>query len=192
MSVRTLLILGAGGHGKAVAEAALLSGEWQRVQFVDDRWPELKLSFGCAVVSDMAGLGSVIGEADAAIVAVGNNALRERWINELSAFGAPLATIVHPKAWVSPSAVISEGCVVMAMAVVGVEVTIGRGAIVNTGVSVDHDAELGDFVHLGIGVKISGGVKVGSRAWLQAGFCAGYQAIVPEGAQYGPGSKIEA
>jgi shikimate 5-dehydrogenase len=38
MSERTLLIIGAGGHGKAVAEAALLSGEWQGVAFVDDRW----------------------------------------------------------------------------------------------------------------------------------------------------------
>jgi shikimate 5-dehydrogenase len=40
VSERTLLIIGAGGHGKAVAEAALLSGEWQRIAFVDDRWLE--------------------------------------------------------------------------------------------------------------------------------------------------------
>src|SRR3990167_3748747 len=37
MSEKTLLILGAGGHGKAVSEAALLSGEWHRIAFADDR-----------------------------------------------------------------------------------------------------------------------------------------------------------
>jgi hypothetical protein len=52
---KTLLILGAGGHGKAVAESALLSGTWRRVLFVDDPWPTLPTSFGLPVVSDIAG-----------------------------------------------------------------------------------------------------------------------------------------
>lgn len=56
MSERTLLIIGAGGHGKAVAEAALLSGEWQRIAFADDRWPELRETFGWPVVCDVTGL----------------------------------------------------------------------------------------------------------------------------------------
>jgi shikimate 5-dehydrogenase len=37
-----LLILGAGGHGKSVAEAALLSGKWKSIVFVDDCWPHKK------------------------------------------------------------------------------------------------------------------------------------------------------
>lgn len=46
MSERALLIIGAGGHGKVVAEAALLSGEWQRIAFADDRWPGARVSTG--------------------------------------------------------------------------------------------------------------------------------------------------
>ena len=36
---KKLLILGAGGHGKAVAEAAKLNKEWTHIAFIDDRWP---------------------------------------------------------------------------------------------------------------------------------------------------------
>lgn len=61
MSERLLVIIGAGGHGKAVAEAAQLSGEWQRIAFVDDRRPELSESFDWPVVTNVAGLAALGG-----------------------------------------------------------------------------------------------------------------------------------
>lgn len=189
---KTLLILGAGGHGKAVAEAALLSGDWQYVLFVDDRWPQLQVSFGFPVVADIAGLASVTGRAQAAIVAVGNNALREQWMDAVSAQGLPLATVIHPRACVSPSAQLDEGCAIMALAMVGVDARLGRGTIVNANATVDHDASLGDFAHLGVGVQIAGGVVVGARSWLQAGCCAGYRVVVREGEHIGPGTALSA
>lgn len=187
---KTLLILGAGGHGKAVAEAALLSGDWQQVQFVDDRWPQLGESFGLPVVADMAGLSRVAPDADAAIAAVGSNALREQWQQAIIANGLSLATVVHPRACVSPTARIGAGSAIMALAMVGVDVHIGEGAIINANATVDHDAFIGDFVHLGVGVQIAGGVRVGVRAWLQAGCCAGYRVVVSDGAQYEPGTAL--
>ncbi|MOA60578.1 hypothetical protein D3C78_1854890 [compost metagenome] len=56
----------------------------------------------------------------------------------------------------------------------------------------DHDASLGDFAHLGVGVQIAGGVRIGSRTWLQAGGCAGYNVVVPDGAIFPPGHILEA
>ncbi|MNQ93431.1 putative acetyltransferase EpsM [compost metagenome] len=190
MTKRTLLVLGAGGHGKAVAEAALLSGDWQRVMFVDDRWPELRESFGLPVVANIAGLAEVARQADAAIAAVGNNALRDQWLSAIRLAGLTPATVIHPRACVSTSARIGAGTAIMAMAMIGVDVQIGEGAIVNAGAVVDHDASLGDLAHLGVGVSIAGGVRVGACAWLQAGCCAGYQVAVPDGALYGPGTAL--
>lgn len=187
---KTLLILGAGGHGKAVAEAALLSGKWQRVCFADDRWPELQESFGCSVVANSGTLADLVGQVDAAIAAVGNNALRERWLAELQACGIPLATVVHPAASVSPSAELGEGSAVMALAMVGADVRGGKGVIVNAHATVDHDAALGDFAHLGVGVHLAGGVRIGARAWLQAGCCAGYRVVVVDGAVLAPGMVL--
>lgn len=190
MNQNTLLVLGAGGHGKAVAEAALLSGEWEKVLFVDDRWPELRESFGLPVVANLAELPSVVRQAAAAIAAVGNNDLRAQWISAIRAAKLPLATVIHPRACVSASARIGVGTAIMAMAMVGVDVQIGEGAIVNAGAVIDHDASVGDLAHLGVGVKIAGGVRIGACAWLQAGCSAGYRVMVADGAQFAPGTAL--
>lgn len=190
MKERTLLVIGAGGHGKAVAEAALLSGEWQAVKFADDRWPELKESFGCPVISNLAGLADIAATVDAAIAAVGNNAVREQWCESIVAAGLQLATVIHPRAFVSATATLGAGTAVMAMAMVGVDAVLGRGVIVNAGAIVDHDASLDEFAHLGVGVQLAGGVKVKARAWLQAGCCAGYGVIVAEAEVLAPGTVL--
>jgi sugar O-acyltransferase (sialic acid O-acetyltransferase NeuD family) len=192
MTERTLLVLGAGGHGKAVAEAALLSGEWQAVKFADDRWPELAESFGCPVISNLAGLAEVAMTVDAAIAAVGNNAVREQWCTSITSAGLTLASVIHPRAFVSEAATVGEGAAVMAMAMVGVDAALGRGVIVNAGAIVDHDVSLDQFAHLGVGVQLAGGVKVHARAWLQAGCCAGYGVVVEEADVLAPGTVLSA
>jgi len=192
VSERALLIIGAGGHGKAVAEAALLSGEWQRIAFVDDRWPALRETFGWPVVSDVAGLAGVQALAGGAIAAVGNNVVREQWLKAIHAVGLPLVTVVHPRACVSASAVIGAGTAIMALAMVGVDAVIGEGAIVNAHATVDHDASLGPLAHLGVGVQLAGGVKIGARAWLQAGCSAGYQVVVGDEVVCTPGTVLRA
>ncbi|WP_339079440.1 acetyltransferase [Pseudomonas sp. TMP9] len=191
MSEKTLLIIGAGGHGKAVAEAALLSGDWQWVAFVDDRWPELRETFGWPVVADVAGLAALGIQCEGAIAAIGNNALREQCVNAIHRAGLQLVTIVHPRACVSAAAVVGAGTAIMALAMVGVDALIGQGGIVNANATVDHDTSLGDFAHLGVGVQLAGGVKIGARAWLQAGCSAGYQVVVGEGTVYAPGSVLQ-
>lgn len=190
MSARTLLIIGAGGHGKAVAEAALLSGEWQRIVFVDDRWPALRESFGWPVVTNLAGLAALEVTVAGAIAAIGSNAMREQCVKAIHTAGLPLVTVVHPRACVSPTAIIGAGTAIMALAMVGVDATIGEAAVVNANATVDHDASLGDFAHLGVGVQLAGGVKVGARTWLQAGCSAGYRVVVADDEVCAPGTVL--
>jgi sugar O-acyltransferase (sialic acid O-acetyltransferase NeuD family) len=191
VSELTLLVIGVGGHGKAVAEAALLSGAWQRIVFVDDRWPQLTESFGWPVISDVAGLAALDRGVAGAIAAVGNNVLRERCAEAIRAADLPLVSVVHPNACVSATAALGAGTAIMALAMVGVDACIGEGAIVNAHATVDHDVVLGDFAHLGVGVHLAGGVKVGSRAWLQAGCSAGYRVVVEDGAVCAPGTVLQ-
>lgn len=190
--LRTLLVLGAGGHGKAVAEAALLSGEWQRVCFLDDRWPQLEVVYGIDVIGDLDSLLEPGLSVAGGIAAVGNNSLREVWAARIKAAGIEVVSIVHPRAWISPSAHIGQGVAVLAMAVIGTDARLGRGAIVNAGAVVDHDVCIGDFAHLGVGVNLAGGVQVGASAWLQAGCNAGYGVSVESGDVVAPGTALQA
>lgn len=97
---KTLLILGAGGHGKAVAEAALLSGEWSTVVFLDDAWPKVTEALDCEVAGKVADIASFTGRCQGAIAAVGNNSVREQWIGLIKTSGLELASVVRPNAWV--------------------------------------------------------------------------------------------
>lgn len=188
--LRKLLVLGAGGHGKAVTEAALLSGEWQQVVFLDDRWSDLKIVCGLPVVGGLRHLAKNAGTTDGAIAAVGNNGLRRTWQRKITAAGIPLVSVVHPRACVSPSASISPGSAIMSLAVVGTEVRVGQGVIVNAGAVVDHDVTLDDYAHLGVGVCLAGGVTVGEAAWLQAGCSAGYGVVIEPGSVIEPGRAL--
>lgn len=187
---KTLLILGAGGHGKSVAEAALLSKKWDGIVFADDLWPGVKQIFGFPILSNVNNIRQLHSIVDGAIAAVGNNLIRERWQTEIIKAKIPLVTIVHPKAYLSPSAKVGSGSVIMAQAMIGVDVTIGEGVIVNANSSVDHDSIVDDFAHLGVGVHIAGGVCVGSRVLLQAGCCAGFGVEIPDGESLPPGTAF--
>lgn len=187
---RSLLVIGAGMHGRAVAEAAHLSGMWAEILFVDDCWPQRREVGGRKVVCNLEGLIQQRRAGVDAIAAVGNNALRAKWVRAIEDAGFPLASVIHPAASVSPSATIEPGTAIMAMAMVGTGAHIGTAAILNAHCTADHDTCVEAYAHLGTGVHLAGGVKVGAGAWLQAGCCAGYGVVVPNSQVYPPGTAL--
>ena len=152
-----LLVVGAGGHGRLVAEAAELSGQFEVVGFLDDVLPAGKSVLNAAVLGPMASMGHQRVAADQAIVAIGNNAVRENLMQQLAAAGFVHATVKHPRSIVSPSAVLSEGSAVMAGAIEGTESRLDVGSILNCGAVVDHHAIIEDFAHLGAKARMAGG-----------------------------------
>ena len=165
--MRRLAILGASGHGKVVADAATAAG-WDACLF-DDRWPLPEGHW--PLLGTTQHLVERLGEFDGVIVAIGDNATRLRLHRSLAAQGARLASIVHPRACISPHAELGAGSVVMAGAVVNVDARLGVACIVNTGATIDHDCQLGDGVHVSPGANLSGGVRVGDASWIGVGSC---------------------
>ncbi len=160
-----LLILGAGGHGRVVADAALASGAWSRVSACD-RNPARsagKLLSGVPLVAiDAPGLGSYMLH-----VAIGNAGNREKETAATS--DRQHATVVHPYASVSSHASMVAGCFIAAQAVVAPGALIGRAVIINHGAVVDHDVVVGEFSHIAPGAVLGGGVQVGRRVLVGAG-----------------------
>lgn len=176
-----LLVVGAGGHGRSVAEAAELSGQFEVVGFLDDTLPAGEIVLGLPILGSVASMENQRGVADQAIVAVGNNAVRERLMQQLAAAGFELATVVHPRAILSPRAVLGAGSAMMAGDIVGTEARLGLGVIVNCGAVVDHHATVKDYGHLGVNASMAGSTVLGRGAWMQAGAALGYGVAVPSG-----------
>ena len=188
--MKRLLIVGAGGHGRSVAETVLAAGVFQLAGFLDDAAPELNRVWDWPVFGSTAELANCRQRADAAIVAIGNNCLREELHQRLYAAGFELATVVHPKAIVSPRACVGPGSAIMAGAIVGTQAQLGAGVIVNCGAVVDHDCRVEDFGHLGVNAAMAGGSVLGRGAWMQAGSVLGSGAIVGAGVVLAPGEAV--
>lgn len=186
-----LLIVGAGGHGRSVAEAAELSGRFELVGFLDDALTVGEFVFGLPILGSVASMAYQRAAADHTIVAIGNNAMREGLTQQLIAVGFELATVVHPSAIVSSRAVLGAGSAVMAGAIVGAEANVGIGVIVNCGAVVDHHATVEDYGHLGVNASMAGGTVLGRAAWMQAGAVLGYGVTVPSGVTLAPGEAVD-
>lgn len=188
---KKIVVVGAGGHGKSVADLLLLQKEYELAGFVDDTYPEISDVWGFPVLGRMSAdtLSSLHENVGCVVVAIGNNALRESIFKLVDGLGLVMPRIVHPNAFVSPRAILGNGCVVMANAVIGTEARLGDGVIINAGAIVDHHAVVDDFGHLGVNASMAGGAYLGRLAWAQAGVALGYGVSIPEQQILKPGES---
>ncbi len=185
-AARRLFVLGAGGHGKVVADVGRTAG-FTLAGFVDDAPSRTGTSiWGVPVVpwerflAEHATAGAVLG------LGVGDNTARERCHARAAAAGIEVATLVHAAAIVAPTSALGAGTVVMAGAAVNPDATLGAGCIVNTGAVVEHDCRLGGFVHLSPNAALGGAVTIGARAHLGLG------AVVLPGVHIGADARVGA
>lgn len=167
--MKSLAILGAGGHGKVVADAALCSGCWDDIVFYDNKWPEVTLNGVWKIVGNTDAFFSDISSYAGVIIAIGDNLERLKKIRTTQELNGNLATIIHPAATVSRFSKIGQASVIFAGAIVNSDCNIGIGAIINTGSTIDHDCEIGDTVHISPGAHLAGAVHVGDLTWVGIG-----------------------
>lgn len=158
-----LVIIGASGHGKVVAEIAKLSG-YNEIAFLDDYSNE-KLCSGYQVIGKVSKI--IKFKKYDVFIAIGSSSIREKIAKQLMDY--KIVSLIHPAAVVSENVKIGKGSVIMAGAVVNPDSEVGEFCIINTCSSVDHDCYIGDFSHVSVGSHIAGTVKIGSHVWIGAG-----------------------
>lgn len=182
---KSVVIIGASGHGKVIADTVLKSGD-KVVGFLDD---------GVEKGTQIVGF-SVLGKTEdyknytdcEFVIAIGDSYIREKIANELP---VKWYTAIHPTAVISSIDVeIGEGTVVMANAVINSSAKIGKHCIINTGAIVEHDNVLEDYVHLSPNVVLSGIVKVGKSTHIGAGSCTKQVLNIASDCVFGAGSVI--
>lgn len=188
---KSLLVIGAGGHARVVADCARESGCWSQIEFYDDAWPELQNSGAWPVSGNIQNLLAKRAEKDLQIIiGIGNNAVRLRFQETFIAAGWNMATVIHPAATISRDATVGSGTVVMAGAVINIGARIGNCCIINTRASVDHDCQLGNAVHLSPGSTLSGTVTVGDCTWLGSGATVGNNLQIGSDSIIGAGATV--
>jgi sugar O-acyltransferase (sialic acid O-acetyltransferase NeuD family) len=185
-----ILLLGAGGHGKAIADLLLADGRYQVAGFVDAA-PKTSQVLGLPVLGDESQLATLAAQGIAlAHAAVGDNAQRLAAAARLRAAGFALPSLAHPAALIGHGARVADGAAILARAVIGPEAEIGALALINTGAIVEHDCVVEEAAHIGPGAVLAGGVRVGAGALIGAGAVVRPGVVIGAGAVVGAGAAV--
>jgi UDP-perosamine 4-acetyltransferase len=185
-----ILILGAGGHGKAVADLLLAHGDFDVAGFVDGA-PKRAQLLGLPVLGDESQLAVLAGQGvSLAHPAIGDNAVRVAAAARLHAAGFALPSLTHPSAIIGTGVSLGDGAAVLARAVIGPDARIGALALINTGAIVEHDCVVGEAAHIGPGAVLAGGVRVGAGALIGAGAVIRPGLVIGAGAMVGAGAAV--
>lgn len=163
--MNSLVIIGASGQGKVIADIAEKLG-YKDILFLDDN-PSAKNCGGYKVAGTCKDATDY--KNSDFFVAIGNPAVRKEIHNSLTQKGLTVVSLIHPNAVIGKGVSIEEGSVVMAGAVINPDTKIGKGCIINTCASVDHDCVISDYAHISVGAHVAGTVTVGENTWIGAG-----------------------
>lgn len=188
--MKRLVVLGAGGHGAVVADAAECQGLWSEIIFLDDGWATKKNIYSWPVLGALDKFANFINSETSFVVAIGNAQVRLEWLKKIQDLSGNIATIIHPSAVISRHAQIGAGVVVFANAVVNIGAYIAVGCIINTGAGVDHDVKLAECVHICPNTHLAGNVKIGSCSWIGIGTSVRQMIEIGSNVMVGAGSVI--
>ncbi|MBI4367486.1 MAG: acetyltransferase [Deltaproteobacteria bacterium] len=196
MSGRVSIIgLGAGGHAKAILEIVRAGAEYECVGLLDadarrhgQEVHGVEVLGGDALLAAMHARG--IRHAFIGVGGIGDNRARRACFERARAAGLAVATLVHPRAIVSPSARLGAGTVILPGAIVHTDAVIGENVIVNTGAIVEHDCAIGDHVHIATGARLASTVRVSALAHIGAGATVIQCVRIGEGAVIGAGAVV--
>lgn len=170
-----VIVTGAGGHARVVADALLCAG-FEVLGFTDadpNLWGRTLL--GLPV---LGGDDEVLTRHDISRVRLANgvgmvdgrtSTLRRRVQEALASKGWTFLTVRHPSAVVSPWATLAAGVQVLAGAVVQPGASVALGTIINTRAVVEHDVAIGSWSHVAPGAVICGDARIGTHTHIGAG-----------------------
>jgi sugar O-acyltransferase (sialic acid O-acetyltransferase NeuD family) len=164
---KRLIIIGASGHGKVVADIAQKMDSWDKIDFLDDN-EDIEMALYLNVIGKSTDISKYVHDSDI-FVAIGDNSSRARVFIQLENIGVTIPTLIHPTSIIGPEVNIGPGTVIMAGVAINCCTTIGKGCIINTSSTIDHDNVIGDFVHISPGVNLAGTVNVGNFTWIGIG-----------------------
>ena len=184
--MREVIIIGAGGHAKVIADIVQNCGDVV-VGFLDDHPNMQGQLYGIPILGTVSEYEKYINAEF--VIGIGNATIRRKIAERM--MGVKWYTAVHPSAVISPTDVsIGEGTVVMANAVVNVGTKIGAHCIINTAAVLDHDNCIGDFSHISVGAKLAGTVSIGEETWVGIGAVISNNIDVCGGCMIGAGATV--
>lgn len=169
-----VVIIGAGGHGREVADIlhdqVRAGANFQILGFIDENHCLHQQTIdGLPVLGDWTWFKQTNRAGIAVISAVGIPHLCQRIVQRAMALNLTFVSAVSPLAHISSRAQIGRGVVVFPGVVVNTGARLGDYSIVNVGATVSHDTAVGCYSNINPGVHLAGNVTIGEGCYIGMG-----------------------
>ena len=172
MNGKELILIGGGGHCKAIIDVAL-SAHRSVMGILDNALEKGSRVLGVPVIGNDSDIKSIVeqyGDDVEFLISVGqikSAEVRRRISDEIINAGGALATpLISPSAHIAKGAKVGNGTVVMHNAVINADAVVGENCIINTGAIVEHDCKVGNFVHISTGAIMNGVSLIGDNSFV--------------------------
>lgn len=191
MDKKKFIIVGAGGHARAVI-AALRSAVNGIEGILDTDFKGQDESImGVRVKGSYKELISSYGQDNIMIaLGIGDNSRRKEEYEYLSMLGYSLPAVMHATSNVGEGTELGKGVFLGSSSIIGPMASIGDNTIINTGAIVDHESRIGPHSHICPGVRIAGRVTVGTASFIGIGSSVIDGVSIGDNATIGAGSVV--
>ena len=164
MPEKKVMIIGASGHGKVIADIVHQSGD-KVLGFLDDD-PAKKAIHQIPVLGKIEDTQKYKDDYYF-IIGIGNNKIRKEIAESNPALN--YYTAIHPTAVIGEGVRIGNGTAVMAGVVINADAEIKKHCIINTSAVIEHECVIGDYTHVSPQACLCGNVHVGEECHIGAG-----------------------
>lgn len=188
-----IVLIGASGHAKVVADIIRKTGAYEIIGCTDTRKDNALISWGIKYLGTDEILPELLqtGVTRAAMGMAGfNNNIRRRLFEKVQEWGFNFPVLCHPAAVVATDAILSNGVVIMAGVVINPAVVVAPNVIINTGAIIDHGCRIGHSAQVAPGAILCGDVIVDEEAFIGAGACIIQGKRIGRGAIVGAGAVV--
>lgn len=158
-------IYGAGGSGREVKDIADMLGRWEEIIFIDDTvesgtFKEVRrMPFDCFCQTfDI--------ENAEIIVALGEPEYKRKLYQKVKEHGYPLANIIHPTAWISPSAKLGKGIILKAGVIISCDTIVEDNVRIEPYAIIGHDCVVRESVQIAPNVTMGGCSEIGVGSYI--------------------------
>ena len=187
--MKSLLLIGCGGHARSLIELIESTGCWNIHGLVGLPHQVGSRVLGYPVIGSDSDLLALRGECSAAVLAIGqldNSSQRVHLSERLNDLGFSFPVLISPHAVVSQHAQLGVGTTIGHGVIVNACSVVGSHCIVNSRALIEHDVNIGNYCHISTGALLNGGVNVGSGSFIGSG------SMIREGLHLPPSSIISA
>lgn len=190
MSLKKLIIMGAGGHSKSSIDVIESCGKYEIVGVIDSNIEKGDSFLGYPIIGNDKDLPGFINNCDdevQGVVCVGQIKYSQtrsdlhKILKKLNILSSP---IISNFAYVSSKSKIGDGSIIFHGSIINSSSEIGENCIINSQALIEHDVSISAHCHISTGAKLNGSVEIGEACFIGSG------AVIKQGVKIGAGSVI--